>query len=192
VRLFIGVEPSDPVRTAVARTSERLQHTLARKAPGLAARWVTAGNIHITLWFIGETSDAEGESLGAVLTRRPLRTAPFDLAPGGCGAFPPSGLPRVFWIGLTAGAEGMSALYREIGERLKPLGIEPEHRAYSAHATIARVKEAPRGSGRAIREILAATPADCGSMRVSHVTLFRSRLSPRGAAYEPVLRVPLS
>jgi 2'-5' RNA ligase len=192
VRLFIGVELSDPVRLAVARTSERLQHTLARKAPGLNARWVAAGNIHITLWFIGETSDAEGESLRAVLTRGPLRTPSFDLGLAGCGAFPPSGLPRVFWVGLTEGAEGMSALYQEIGERLKTLGIEPEHRAYSAHATIARVKDAPRGSGREIREILAATPADCGSMRVSRVTLFRSRLSPHGAAYEPVLRVPLS
>jgi 2'-5' RNA ligase len=33
------------------------------------------------------------------------------------------------------------------------------------------------------------TPASC---RVETATLFRSRLSPRGATYEPLLRVPLS
>ena len=35
-------------------------------------------------------------------------------------------------------------------------------------------------------------PADCGVSRIAAVTLFRSRLSPKGATYDPLLRVPLS
>ena len=86
----------------------------------------------------------------------------------------------------------MAALYQEIAVRLAPLGFVPERRAYTAHLTISRVKEAGRGSSRILREQLADIPADCGTCRIAAVTLFRSRLSPRGAAYEPLLRVPLS
>jgi RNA 2',3'-cyclic 3'-phosphodiesterase len=83
-------------------------------------------------------------------------------------------------------------VYGEIGERLAPLGFLPERRAYTAHLTLARVKDPGRGASANIRRTLAAEPADCGRIVVSAATLFRSRLSPKGAVYEPLLRVPLS
>jgi 2'-5' RNA ligase len=86
----------------------------------------------------------------------------------------------------------MRRLYGEVGERLAPLGYVPEERPYAAHLTIARIRDPVPGSSRSVREILTALPADCGTSRVAAVTLFRSHLSPKGAAYEPLLRVPLS
>ena len=85
----------------------------------------------------------------------------------------------------------MAALHGEVQERLAPLGLLPERRPYAAHLTIARVKDAGRGQSAAIRQTAAGLAADCGATAVNAVTLFRSRLSSRGAAYEPVLRVPL-
>jgi 2'-5' RNA ligase len=76
-------------------------------------------------------------------------------------------------------------------ERLQPLGYSPEARAYSPHVTLARVK-APGRSSTKVRDALAGEAADCGRMTVTALTLFRSRLSPRGAAYERLLRVPLA
>ncbi|MBW8895176.1 MAG: hypothetical protein JF613_03200 [Acidobacteria bacterium] len=68
----------------------------------------------------------------------------------------------------------------------------PERRAYSAHITIARVKEMSRGvSYREVREILRSRTADAGRCRAGAVTVFRSRVSSKGAAYEALLRVPL-
>ena len=43
-----------------------------------------------------------------------------------------------------------------------------------------------------MRSILDELPADCGVSQIAAVTLFRSRLSPRGATYDQLLRVPLS
>jgi 2'-5' RNA ligase len=95
-------------------------------------------------------------------------------------------------MGLGEGLDGLRALHEETGRRLAPLGYEPEHREYSAHLTLARVKEGPpRSSVADFRRLLREVPADAGRSRVAAVTLFRSRLSPKGAAYEPVLRVPL-
>lgn len=192
MRLFIGVELDPRVKAAAADVAERLRQRLTRAAPDVRARWVETENLHITLWFIGEAQPPRDAEIRAALESAPFSEPAFDLLIAGCGAFPPSGPPRVFWIGVQGGAAGMSALYGDVGRRMASLGYRAETRGYTPHLTIARVKEAGRGSSRIARETAAALPADCGASRVAAVTLFQSRLSPRGATYEPLLRVPLS
>jgi RNA 2',3'-cyclic 3'-phosphodiesterase len=191
VRLFVGVELDDGVRSAAAAAAETLRDRLVRIAPGLDARWISPPNLHITLWFIGEVDDERAAAIQGALGPR-FDTPVFTLAVAGCGAFPPSGPPRVIWFGVTDGAGSMVDLYRDVARRLVPLGFEAERRPYSPHLTIARVKDMPRSSSRTFREMLADTAADLGSCRIGNVTLFRSRLSPKGANYEPLVRVPLS
>jgi 2'-5' RNA ligase len=167
---------------------KRLEHVGA--AHGI--RWIPPGNMHLTVWFLGEVSDARA---GAVLDalRPPMQVPPFGLHVAGFGAFPPSGPPRVLWMGVTEGLEGLALLHEEVGARLQRWGFRPEGRAYSAHLTIARIKEPPHGAARAaIRHAVAHEQADAGASRVDHLTVFRSRTSPSGAAYEPLLRVPLA
>jgi RNA 2',3'-cyclic 3'-phosphodiesterase len=192
MRLFIGVELDHRVKVVAADVAERLRQRLQRATRDLQARWTAPENLHITLWFIGEASDSEGEAIVEALTQPTWSIPAFPLVVAGCGAFPPSGRPRVFWIAVQQGTQEMRRLYAEVAARLAPVGYVPEGREYTPHLTIARVKDAGRGSLREIRSMLAQLPADCGTSRVTAVTLFRSRLSPKGATYEPLLRVPLS
>jgi 2'-5' RNA ligase len=75
---------------------------------------------------------------------------------------------------------------------MQPLGVQAERRAYSAHLTIARVKEVPgRGGHHELRAALREVAADAGRCAIDAVTVFRSRLSPKGSTYEALLRVPL-
>ena len=191
MRIFIGVELDEAVRAAAADVAERLRARLKRSRVDLTARWVDPENLHITLWFIGEVKDDRAGEVTTVLQSR-FATRAFRLAVKGCGAFPPSGPPRVFWLGVTAGSDSVVRIHEELHARLVPIGFEAEKRAYSPHVTIARVKEIRRNGARQAREALAATPADCGTCRIQGITLFRSRLSPKGSRYEPLLRVPLS
>ena len=191
MRLFIGVDLDEPVRAAAAAVTDQLRTELQRVDPDFTARWIPHANLHITLWFLGEVADDTAEAVMAAL-RRPFRDLSFPLVLRGCGAFPRSGPPRVLWVGAPRGAAEMQGLYEGLSDRLVPLGFPREQRPYSPHLTLARVKESGRGTARAIRQLLAETPADCGTSAVTAVTLFRSRLSPRGAAYEPILRVPLA
>ena len=190
MRLFVGIELDEAVRAAAATAALELRARLDTRAPGFTARWIDRANLHITLWFIGEFADERLVQISDAL-RRPFDVAPFSLALTGCSAFPPSGAPRVLWIGTTKGTEAMRELYGRIEDRLVPLGFAAERRPYTPHLTIARVKDPGRASGRVIRDAITAVPASCGESAVNAVTLFRSRLSPRGAAYEPLLRVPL-
>lgn len=178
MRLFIAVELDEAIRKNAAAIGERLAAAL-----GPAARhgvsWVAPANMHLTVRFLGEVREAVAEELRGRLSR-PLRTPAFRLSVSGLGAFPPSGPPRVFWLGLTEGAQDLALVHDEVEERLEGLGFEKEDRPFRAHLTLARVK-APLGP---VRQVLASIgQADAGSCTVSQVTLFQSRLSPRGATY---------
>jgi 2'-5' RNA ligase len=188
--LFVGIELDDAVTAAAADAALELKSRLGTRAPGFTARWIERANLHITLWFIGDVVDQRAAAITEAL-RSPFDVAPFHLQLEGCGAFPPRGAPRVLWIGATRGIDSMRALYGRLENRLVPLGGPAERRPYTPHLTIARVKDPGRASGRDIRQAIAAVPAVCGESAVRAVTLFRSRLSPRGATYEPQLRVPL-
>jgi 2'-5' RNA ligase len=181
MRLFVAVELDDAVRTVAARTADELQRQLRRT--GLDARWVAADNLHLTLVFIGQVDDQAAGSFVAALSR-PFPQPPFRLRLGRCGVFPPSGPPRVIWIGLAEGGDRLATLQGEVVRRLQPLGFEPERRPFSAHLTIARVKDVPRAAARDARAIATAASVPDASCLVTRVTLFRSHLSPKGSRYE--------
>jgi RNA 2',3'-cyclic 3'-phosphodiesterase len=181
MRLFVAVELDDAVRAAAARVADDLRQQLRRTR--LDARWVIPDNLHFTMVFIGQIDDRTAPSFVAAMSR-PFDPAQFAVRLGRCGVFPPSGPPRVIWIGLAEGAEELTRLQQEVVRRLQPLGFEPEPRPFSAHLTIARVKDVPRASARDARAIIAAASAADASCPVTRVTLFRSHLSPKGSRYE--------
>ncbi len=187
MRIFIGIELDDAVRRSAETIAASLRERLGAR---LDARWIPRDNLHITLWFVGEVGgDRADEILRAV--DQPFTGGSFDVQITGAGAFPSSGAPRVFWLGVASGAEGLARLHAEIAGRLRPLGLEPERRAYSAHLTIARIKALRGRDYHHIRTTLRTIAADAGTSRVRAVTVFRSRLSPKGATYEALVRVPL-
>lgn len=191
VRLFVAAEPDQTVRAAAAAAASRLRARLVDAGAGHGLRWIPPENLHLTVWFLGEVSDARAAAVLDAL-RPPLPTPSFDLELSDFGAFPPSGPPRVLWMGVSSGLAALADAHDEIGTRLAPWGFHPEARAYSAHLTIARVKEPPHGTARTtLRTILASERARTGWCRIDALTVFRSRTTPSGAAYEPLLRVPL-
>lgn len=182
MRLFVAVEIDDRVRRLAGQVQAELQGLLA---PVLQARWVPVENMHLTVRFIGQVDDDRAPALIDALTR-PLDVAPFDLELGGCGAFPPSGPPRVLWMGLTRGLSSLSLMHEACNQRLRPFGFEPEGRPYSAHLTLARIKDAPKGAGAAAREGLRRVMSYTATCHVTRATIFQSHLSPKGPRYEPV------
>jgi 2'-5' RNA ligase len=156
----------------------------------MAVRWVSHANLHLTLVFIGEVSDSDRPAVSAAL--EPSFGVPaFDLRVSGFGSFPASGPLRVIWMGIAEGVRDLSLLHDEVNRRLVRVGRAGEARLYAPHLTVARVKDARGVTARAARDTVRAAIAGGGSTRVEHVTLFRSRLSRDGSAYEPLKRVPL-
>ena len=189
MRLFAGVELAPDVQAACAAASSALASRLADAGVRTAIRWTPSPNLHVTLWFFGHVDEVVRDRIAAEMDTA-WRLPAFTADVGSAGAFPPSGAPRVLWLGLLRGGESFGALYRGMAERVAPLGFPAERRPYHPHITIGRVKDT-RDSGR-IRDVLRGVKIDPTPFEVRAVTLFHSRLSPRGSVYEPLLRVPLS
>ena len=192
MRLFVAAEPSIDVRRAAAARSRALRDTLAGHEFSTRIRWVPEDNLHLTVWFLGEVPDPRSESVLEAL-RAPMRSPAFEMRISGFGTFPPARSPRVLWLGVPAGVTHLAGAHAEVGTRLAPLGFVAGTRPYSAHLTIARVSAPLRARERAlIRQAMSTVEAEAGWCRVESLTVYRSRTSPKGAAYERLLRVPLS
>ena len=188
MRLFVAVEIDDRARQVAETVQHRLQVALNST---LEARWVPVENMHLTVRFIGHVDDSRAPAIIEALVP-PLAVAPFDVELGGCGAFPPRGGPRVLWIGVMQGLTSLALLHDALNRRLLPYGFEPEARPFSAHLTLARVKAAPRGAGRAVQETVTRVRVPAARFQVRRATVFQSHLSPKGPRYDPVTFIPLA
>ena len=183
MRLFVAVELDEAVRREAARVSRALAAALERHGTGRGVAWVAPQNLHLTLQFLGEVDPPAARAVVERLSV-PVAIPPFDLALAGLGVFPPTGPPRVIWAGVAEGADALVAAHGEVGRRLEGLGFPRENRPFRSHLTLGRVK-APLGPrlGEVLAETALVGETRC---RVDHLTLFESRLSPRGATYSVV------
>jgi 2'-5' RNA ligase len=188
MRLFVAVDLDDNVRSTARETMETLRREPAIRR--LDPRWVPAENLHITVRFIGHVPDDKAQSVIDVL-KADVPVATFEATAQGCGAFPPSGAVRVIWIGLPGGCEGLAEIYGEMNRRLLPFGMPPENRPFSAHLTLARVKDAPRGVSQDARKALERCRVPPVAWTVREATVFQSHLSPHGPRYEALARATL-
>lgn len=175
-RLFFGLEIPDLVK----------RQLLAFKQPLNSARWQSARQMHITLFFLGSIADHHLEAIPRLVGT--LNLEPFDLKPRGLGYFGPIQYPKILWVGVEPVAP-LAQLHETLAERLQPLGIEPEGKPFKPHITLARFK------GRTARLYgLLEDYADfeASEFRVDQVTLFESHLSPGGSHYEALHRFPLT
>src|SRR3712207_2899974 len=95
-RCFVAVPMPDDLGT-------RLSEAVARwrtdpRTDGL--RWADAGNLHLTLAFLGATDPARVPSVEASLRTVARAHAPFATSTGRLGAFARPGSARVVWYGV--------------------------------------------------------------------------------------------
>lgn len=126
MRIFVAV----PVPEALRRKVSALGPEIA--APGVSL--VKAGNMHLTLRFLGEIPDeqldAVKKQLGDVRFRR------FSCLMKGVGVFPNESFVRVVWAGCESNG-ALEALAKDVAGALGGYGGDER---FSAHLTIARVK----------------------------------------------------
>ena len=187
MRLFIGIELAPAVAAATLELIAQLQAASARLAPPSRISWVTPDRLHITVRFIGHVDDSRVDEIQDVLAP-PFGLDVFDLTIAGVGTFPPKGSPRVVWAGLGRGRDQLVALEPMVSERLAQVRVPREGRPYNPHLTLARVRDA--AGLRPAPFVGSLGDIALGTMSVDAITLFESRLSPKGPAYVGLARTP--
>jgi 2'-5' RNA ligase len=185
--LFTGIELDDAVRTGAGVLSAELQKRVQAQAPRARITWIPADRMHLTVRFIGEVGDAIAERVIGAL-REPLRVQPFVIGFDRFGAFPPKGPSRVIWIGVAEGRDAAVRAETAISDRLAALDIPRDDRAYSPHLTLARIRDA---AGLRTASLFDGLAPRLGQTHVSAITLFQSKLSPKGPTYVVLQRTSL-
>ncbi|MCU0250067.1 MAG: RNA 2',3'-cyclic phosphodiesterase [Vicinamibacterales bacterium] len=191
MRLFIAADLDDGARAAVSGAVARLRAGSERDRPGSArgVSWVDARNLHLTLHFLGDVEADRLSVLGDALAPALELDAP-RVGLAGWGVFPPRGPVRVIWLGVTAGAETLTAAHAALGDRLRSAGITPESRPFTPHLTVGRAK-VPSGE-HWTRLVAGVPPRPVGEWDLRACTLFQSLLSPAGPTYRALLSIPFA
>ena len=179
VRAFIAIRMNEQVEESVAKAIDELRHA------GDGVRWVRRANLHITLKFLGPAVDSHRlQRLTSGLRQLAMKTAPFELAAAGVGAFPDLERPRAIWIGLHSMESGaLAALAARLETVAAEYGFEREKRRWNGHLTIGRVGD--RRIASKTRDALdAAREREFGVSTIESITLYRSHLGPDGSSYE--------
>lgn len=178
-RLFVALELPVAARDALVEW----RAAALRDVRGL--RLVAPDSLHATLCFLGSRPEPEIEPIAAacgVVAGEPESESAF-----GDAVWLPRRRPRVLAVELEDPHGALARLQAALASTLVAGGwYAPESRPFLAHVTVARVA----GKEGRVRPIdLRAPPT--GDFRCSRVTLYRSRLGPSGARYEPLSLVEL-
>jgi 2'-5' RNA ligase len=188
IRAFIAIDLTPEILNRLDKVAGQLKDRLAN----VPIRWVLAGNIHLTLKFLGDVSLANLELLKKILQAEAARHHGFEISVGGLGAFPSTRRPRVIWAGVEAPQE-LSAVHSGIETEMARLGYAREEREFSAHLTLGRVsRNTTSAEVRLIGSVLeSAKIGFLGAASVNEVHLYKSDLQPDGVVYTRVFTAPL-
>ncbi|HEY6100889.1 MAG TPA: RNA 2',3'-cyclic phosphodiesterase, partial [Anaeromyxobacter sp.] len=187
-RLFVALEPPEPVRRRLAAMGVELRRAAGRSADEI--RWVPPENVHLTLQFLGAVPEERVADVEKALRAASAASRPLSLELKGAGGFPNARRPRVVWAGVAGDVAALASFAADLGRRLAPLGFPPEERPFAAHLTLGRAREG-RGAPWIAGALASLAEAAGAPWRATDVVLFESHLSPKGPRYEALAHAPL-
>jgi RNA 2',3'-cyclic 3'-phosphodiesterase len=186
VRCFIALGLEDGPASSLAPWLESTRELF----PELAVS--PAGNLHLTLAFLGETGAAAVEAAGAAVLAAAAGRRSWTLRWSGAGVFPGPSRPRVMWLGVD-GVDALVDAHQALVTALSESGLPVEDRPYRPHLTLARVRRpglSPERRARVIAHL--DTLPTVEASRVVSLVLYQSRLGGGPTVHVPLVTAPFA
>jgi 2'-5' RNA ligase len=178
MRLFVAIPLSDAVADELTAITARL------RSRGDGLRWQQPESWHITLQFLGSTSQQQYE---CILPRlRELHLPPLPVRLEGLGFFDRAGV----FLATVKVSPALLQLQQRVTAATEPCGFVPEARPYQPHITLARSGRGQREGILALKDKMRRQPEFTGFVS-DEFLLYESFLSPAGSRYEVRARFPL-
>lgn len=147
-------------------------------------RWVDPSQLHLTLFFLGETTENQVSIIAEMIKEKLALFSSFELKLKGLGVFGASEKPTVLWTGVKP-CDELLELQKIVAELIVSLGFTAERRAYIPHITLGRIRAI---SGKDMLRTLISDEQDSftESMPMNRVVLYKSELTSSGAVYIPL------
>ncbi|MFA6186147.1 MAG: RNA 2',3'-cyclic phosphodiesterase [Phycisphaerae bacterium] len=185
MRLFIAIDIDDAVKAAIVKLQQRMKQSL-RNGNGL--KWVEPEQMHLTLKFLGEVNDGRLDEIAETINIACLEKRAFEFELSAVGTF---GRPsKVLWLGSEKQSGELLALVDSVELALQELGFEKENRPFSAHLTLARVKDncIEKNLRRVVNE---NQKVEIPMVLVGSVCLYKSQLTLTGPVYTLLRKIEL-
>lgn len=189
-RLFVAVPlPADAAAAVVGVVDRVRGEPLPQGMRDV--RWVRLDGLHLTLRFLGPTSEAQQAATADAVAAGASTCAPFRVTLRGSGAFPAGPRPRTIWIGVGTGAEALSDLAMSLNAKLEAAGWPRDERPFRPHLTLARSDGLAAGPvvAKRLGGAMAHHEIDCV---VDRLTLFESVTGGGPARYVSVASTPFA
>jgi RNA 2',3'-cyclic 3'-phosphodiesterase len=186
IRAFVAIQLPGYIKEKLGEVEERLK---TARAP---ARWVAPESIHLTLKFLDSITEDTATAVTGVMEEAAIICEPFRLTLKGLGVFPNPRKVQVVWAGVGGDIDKLVDLQKGLDSGLTRLGFTPEARPFSAHLTLARMKDEAGSSDReAMGRLIEATSFEGGEFQVDSFSLMRSQLRREGPLYTLLASVSL-
>jgi len=151
-------------------------------------RPVPEDNLHLTIAFLGEVSDAVLAELDDLLSATPLPTAQVEF--DGLGTF--GDMERGLVCAQVLPDAGLSALHAKVAQVARMAGADLPRRRFRPHVTLSRANRQPTGPARDRLAAALGKRVEIPGFAATELVLFRSTLSSAGARHDPLAHYPLS
>ncbi|MGE0089393.1 MAG: RNA 2',3'-cyclic phosphodiesterase [Bacteroidales bacterium] len=127
------------IKVALNEENKTFFSDLKSKFSNSLINWVNAENMHLTLFFLGDTSDNHISAISSELTLLLAESKSFSITLKGLGVFKNIHDPRVMWIGIERSKilDNMKVLVDKV---MINSGFEIENKVFKPHLTLGRIK----------------------------------------------------
>jgi RNA 2',3'-cyclic 3'-phosphodiesterase len=184
MRLFIAIPLPQAATTYLAEVIRSL------RKPDDGIKWVEPHNIHLTIRFLGETSENFVPVIRAEMLEVASSIDAFDCKLGEVEVFPNLHRPRVIWVGLDGGMDALMRAAAQMELRMRAIGFAHETKPFKPHLTLGRIREGAPPVVLQTDAIAKLTPPDLVSL--DRLVLFHSTLTTQGPVYKALFTAEFS
>ena len=170
------------------RSKKNMLYSTLEKSPA-QIKWVKNDNLHLTLKFIGYTTESQISKIINILSKITIDYKPFQLIINKTGCFPKKERPRTLFLGVDGQINSLNDLFQNIETELEKIDIEKDRNQFFPHITLAKIKY-PQAHTPDI-DLFLKSSYDPIDLSLDRVQFFSSELLPSGAIYTLLKTFPL-
>ncbi|WLD92427.1 RNA 2',3'-cyclic phosphodiesterase [Alkalihalobacillus sp. AL-G] len=162
---FLAVPLPERIQQQIAAFSTQAKSVLPLK------KWTGTRDYHITLSFLGDSSENQLNGLKAELEKKMLFHNPFHLVLNDIGVFGNPLTPSVFWLGVNP-SEPLSSLQGDVEAACSTAGFRIENRSYRPHITIGKRWNGAAGQSVSLKELPTPDYLESLDWKVDEIILY--------------------
>lgn len=142
-------------------------------------QWTDPRWYHVTLKYLGDIQSYRGDYVRRALARAAESTPSFSMRIRAIGFFPPSGAPRVVWMGVQEPTGALARCRAAVEAATAATGFESDPRPFRPHLTVARCPN-PLAAEGIQRLVYNHRNFDAGEMLVRQIVFLQTIPTRRG------------